>query len=72
MKKPDEKHPLALEKARLYAEQPKTEEAVAEWNARVENFNSRLVAEGFSAGAGLFKRKLIVDAQGRATVRTVY
>ena|GEM_PF-4521627 len=71
LKKLSEKHPLALEKARLYMEQTKTESEVADWNARVENFNSRLVAEGF-AEAGLFKRKLVINSQGEAVARTVY
>jgi len=71
-KKLSEKHPLALEKAKLYMERTKTESEVADWNARAENFNSRLVAEGFPAEAGLFKRKLVINSQGEAVVRTVY
>jgi len=67
-----EKHPLALEKAKLYMEQTKTEEAVADWNARIADFNSRLVAEGFPVEAGLLKRKLVINSQGEAVARTVY
>jgi len=70
--KPDDRHPLSLERARLYAEQPKTEEAVADWNARVENYNARLVAEGFSAKAGLFKKKIVKGPNGEVLVRPVY
>ena len=72
LKKLSEKHPMALEKAKLYMEQTKTESEVADWNARVENFNSRLVAEGFSAEAGLLKRKLVINSQGEAVARTAY
>lgn len=66
-KKLDERHPLSLEKARLYVEKPKTEEEVADYNARVENFNARMVAEGFPAKDGLFKKKIV-----GGVLRTVY